>query len=69
MLVPRYYRRFLEYALEFPSHQVNFFDATVLFDNQDASVFYDACCHYSEAGNVVLANALAQRILAMDLSK
>jgi hypothetical protein len=67
-LVPEYYKRFLVYARDFPRFGVNFFDASGLFDDHDASVFFDACCHYTEAGNVVLADALARQILAMDLA-
>ena len=63
-LVPAHYRRYLERAREFPPHGVDFFDATGIFDDQDGSVFWDHCCHFSEAGNRILVPALAKRILA-----
>jgi hypothetical protein len=63
-LVPAYYRRYLERGREFPAHGVDFLDATGIFDDRDGSVFLDHCCHLSQAGNRILAPALARRILA-----
>src|SRR5215218_4638306 len=50
-LVPAHYQRFLEHARDFQNRGVHFFDASTAFDDQDASVFADACCHYSDIGD------------------
>jgi hypothetical protein len=62
-LVPEYYKLFSERGLELSRRGVDFFDATHLMDDQDASVFYDNCCHFTEKGNVIIAHALAERIM------
>jgi len=43
-----------------------FFDATRLFDEEPAAVYMDDCCHYTELGNQLLADAIAARVLAGD---
>ena len=35
-----------------------FFDATLLFDNLDAAVYSDNCCHYNQTGNDLLADVI-----------
>jgi hypothetical protein len=62
-LVPEYYQEFERRGLELPTHGVDFFDATHLMDDSDASVFYDNCCHFTEKGNLIMARALADRML------
>jgi hypothetical protein len=62
-LVPEYYKEFERRGLELPAHGVDFFDATDLMDDSDASVFYDNCCHFTEKGNLIMAHAMADRIL------
>ncbi len=62
-LVPEYYKLFSKRGIELSQHGVDFFDATGLFDDTDASVFYDNCCHFTEKGNLMLARVLAERIL------
>ena len=41
-----------------------FFDATGLFDGERGAVYMDDCCHYTELGNQLLADAIAARVLA-----
>ena len=42
---------------------VRFFDATRVFDREPAHVYMDDCCHYTQAGNYVLADFIAASIL------
>lgn len=43
--------------------QVNFLDATGVFDREPAAVYMDDCCHYTLRGNQLLADAIARQIL------
>jgi hypothetical protein len=42
---------------------VQFFDATRVFDSEPAHVYVDDCCHYTQAGNYILADFIAASIL------
>jgi hypothetical protein len=42
---------------------VSFFDATRVLDREPAPVYLDECCHYTVAGNRVLADFIAASIL------
>jgi hypothetical protein len=42
---------------------VQFFDATRLFDKELAHMYMDDCCHYTQAGNYILADFIAASIL------
>jgi hypothetical protein len=42
---------------------VQFFDATRVFDRAPAQMYMDDCCHYTQAGNYVLADFIAASIL------
>lgn len=44
--------------------KVRFLDATRVFDREPAPVYMDNCCHYTLAGNHVLADFVAASILA-----
>ena len=44
--------------------RVRFLDATRVFDNQPAAVYVDDCCHYTRQGNEILADYIAERMLA-----
>jgi len=41
----------------------SFLDATTVFDQETAAVYEDDCCHYTELGNRLLADAIAARVL------
>ena len=43
---------------------VRFFDATHVFDRQQATMYMDNCCHYTLLGNRVLAEFIGASILA-----
>ena len=43
---------------------VHFFDATRVFDREPADVYMDDCCHYTQAGNYILADFIASSILS-----
>ena len=43
----------------------NIFDATRVFDAEQAAVYVDDCCHYTKKGNELLADFVAQAILSM----
>ena len=45
------------------SENVQFFDATRVFDSEPAHVYMDDCCHYTQAGNYMLADFIAASIL------
>ena len=49
---------------ELRANNVRFFDATHVFDRQPAHMYMDDCCHYTQAGNHVLADFIAASILA-----
>jgi hypothetical protein len=42
---------------------VRFFDATHVFDREPVHVYMDDCCHYTQAGNYLLADFIAASIL------
>jgi hypothetical protein len=42
---------------------VRFFDATHVFDREPAHMYMDDCCHYTQAGNYLLADFIAASIL------
>ena len=42
---------------------VQFFDATRVFDKEPAHMYMDDCCHYTQAGNYILADFIAASIL------
>jgi hypothetical protein len=44
--------------------QVNFLNATDIFDREPAAVYMDDCCHYTLRGNQLLADAIARQILS-----
>ena len=46
-----------------PQRDVQFFDATRVFDKEAAHVYIDDCCHYTQVGNYVLADFIAASIL------
>src|SRR5262245_26401886 len=46
-----------------PQRNVQFFDATRVFDNEPAHMYMDDCCHYTQAGNYILADFIAASIL------
>jgi hypothetical protein len=43
--------------------QVNFFNGVGVLDDEPAAVYVDDCCHYTRAGNLRLAEAIAAHIL------
>ena len=45
------------------SRNVSFFDATGVFDRESSAVYMDDCCHYTKAGNEILADFVAASIL------
>jgi hypothetical protein len=45
---------------------VKVLDATRIFDREPAAVYVDDCCHYTRRGNEILADYIAERILASD---
>jgi hypothetical protein len=61
-LVPAHYRVYLERADILKKKGIEFLDATGVFDTSDGSVFHDNCCHFNEAGNKLLAAAIAHAI-------
>jgi hypothetical protein len=42
---------------------MRFFNATHIFDGEAAPVYMDNCCHYTLAGNRILADFIADSIL------
>ena len=40
----------------------HFIDATAVFDHESGAVYKDDCCHYTELGNRLLADAIAARV-------
>jgi hypothetical protein len=48
---------------ELQAKRVRFFDATRALDAEPAPVYMDNCCHYTRAGNDVLADFIAASIL------
>jgi hypothetical protein len=44
---------------------VNVFSAVSVFDETRNTVYFDNCCHYSDLGNEVFSNYLAQNILTV----
>jgi hypothetical protein len=45
--------------------RVSFFSAIDLFDREPGQVYQDDCCHYTERGNFLLADFLADRIMEL----
>jgi len=45
-------------------NHVNFFNAIHIFDRERAAVYMDNCCHYTLAGNVILADFIARSVLS-----
>jgi hypothetical protein len=48
---------------EFPKRNVRFLDATRVLDREPAPVYIDNCCHYTLAGNNLLADFIAASVL------
>jgi len=44
---------------------INYYDATAVFDKAEGRVFVDSCCHYTDLGNEILADFIADQIIAM----
>jgi len=42
---------------------VNFYNATGVFDKEPGIIYEDDCCHYNQLGNEMLADFIAQSIL------
>jgi hypothetical protein len=42
--------------------RLQFLDATKIFDNEPSPVYADDCCHYTDRGNEILADAIAAQI-------
>jgi hypothetical protein len=62
-MIPEVYQGYRTRAVQFPAKRVRFFDASTVFDEQTAEIFVDNCCHFNEAGNKLLARAIAEQII------
>ena len=43
---------------------VDFLDLTMVFARTPEAIYIDDCCHYNQLGNRMLADAIADRLLA-----
>ena len=41
---------------------MHFYDLTLLFENEPAPVYADACCHFTRDGNEKLVHAIIARV-------
>ncbi|MBT4864459.1 MAG: hypothetical protein HON53_04955, partial [Planctomycetaceae bacterium] len=49
---------------DLPNHGVDFHDLTMLFAQTESAIYVDSCCHFNKSGNSMLADAIAEAILA-----
>ncbi|MEM9778161.1 MAG: hypothetical protein AAF902_26530 [Chloroflexota bacterium] len=42
---------------------INYYDASALFDSEEKIVYLDSCCHYNQRGNIILARFIAESII------
>jgi hypothetical protein len=57
------YPKFQARIAELRKAGVPFFDATKVFPDSGREIYADDCCHYTEKGNALLAEAVAQAII------
>jgi hypothetical protein len=57
------YKALIAAGAELQARDVHFFDASGVFDHEPAHMYMDDCCHYTQAGNYVLADFVAASIL------
>jgi len=55
----------LDMATQLTGYGINYYDATAVFDKAEGRVFVDSCCHYTDLGNEILADFIADQIIAM----
>jgi hypothetical protein len=52
----------IEEGNELQKSGLNFFDLTMMFENETRMVYKDDCCHFNELGNKLLAKRMAAEI-------
>jgi hypothetical protein len=57
----------LEHAVATMTAKEHFLDGTTVFDGEQAAVYEDDCCHYTDRGYEILAAAIAGRVRSFNL--
>jgi hypothetical protein len=60
--VPRGYRALRRRGEELARDGIAFHDLTMIFAEQEETIYIDTCCHYNWHGTVMLARAIVSRI-------
>lgn len=60
--VKRLYPVLIKRSNELVEKGVNFIDATPIFDDVDAIIYADSCCHYNDKGSQILADFIVREI-------
>ena len=53
-IIPPVYRAFIDAGTALRAEEVNFIDATAVFDNHPEPIYYDNCCHFNLHGYKIL---------------
>lgn len=64
-LVANGYPELLRVSSRFETAGLEFFSAVSALDDDPRPMYADSCCHYTQAGNEVLADAIADHMLTM----
>lgn len=67
--VEKGYPALLEQTQTLAENNVNFYNAVPIFDRETHPVYIDACCHYNELGNQILARFIANAIVTRAYQK
>jgi hypothetical protein len=62
--IRKIYPLFIEAGRQLANRGVNFSDQTRLFADIEEPIYIDGCCHYNEKGNAMLAQKIAEELLA-----
>jgi len=61
------YPIFSKKGQELKKYGTHFYDLTYLFKNEKQDIHVDACCHYNQVGNDIMANFIGQKIIGAGL--
>ncbi len=63
--IPPIYPRLVKCGTELAQSGVEFSDQTMVFSTVDEPLYVDAWCHFNRQGNILFANAVAERLLPL----
>ncbi|MFH1403191.1 MAG: hypothetical protein ABIH11_02860 [Candidatus Altiarchaeota archaeon] len=54
---------------KFLQQHINFYDLTMIFENETETVYYDSCCHVNRYGKSIITKTVAEKIIQQEALK